>query len=396
MSWSRVRGRYLFQEVNERGFDLPLASVTRDGGVEFRSDLDFAVWSPGDNTSHYKRVRPYDFVIGLRSFQSGIGYSTLKGLVSPAYTVLRPISSEVHGGFFKHLFKSDFYISRLDNVSQGIRQGRTISTEDFYNISIAIPPVTEQRAIAHYLDAESARIDALISKKHRLIELLQERWRAEVTDTVFGNVSLPWVAIRRIVDLLPGFAFPSSDYVDDGIRLLRGVNIAPGRLRWDSDVVYLAAESRPYSSEYELAAGDLVLGMDRPVVGSGLRIALVSTSDLPCHLVQRVARIRGTKFADTRYIRLVIDSDAFIAYFSPIVTGVSVPHISANQILSFRVPLPSYDVQLTLVAQLMQRLTSLTSICDRLSAQIDLLTERRQALITAAVAGEISVPGLAA
>ena len=79
MSWSKVRGRHLFREVNERGFDLPLASVTRDGGVEFRSDLDFAVWNPDDDTSHYKRVRPQDFVIGLRSFQSGIGFSTLEG-----------------------------------------------------------------------------------------------------------------------------------------------------------------------------------------------------------------------------------------------------------------------------------------------------------------------------
>ena len=126
MSWRQVRGRYLFREVNERGYDLPLASVTRHGGVEFRSDLDISVWNPASNTSHYKRVGLGDFVIGLRSFQSGIGHSTLEGLVSPAYTVLRPVSSQVLGGFFKHLFKSDIYISRLENVAQGIRQGRTI------------------------------------------------------------------------------------------------------------------------------------------------------------------------------------------------------------------------------------------------------------------------------
>ena len=148
----------------------------------------------------------------------------------------------------------------------------------------------------------------------------------------------------------------------------------------------------PYSSEYELTEGDIVLGMDRPVVGSGLRIALVSASDLPCQLVQRVARIRGTKYADTQYIRFAIDSDAFIAYFSPIVTGVSVPHISADQILSFQVPLPSYNVQRTLVAQLVQKRMMLTATHDRLSAQIGLLTERRQALITAVVTGEMSVP----
>jgi type I restriction enzyme S subunit len=179
VSWKLVRNRFLFREVNDRGFDLPLASVTRDGGVEFRSDLDISVWNPGDDVSHYKRVRPGDFVIGLRSFQSGIGSSQIEGLVSPAYTVLRPTSTLVEFGFFKHLFKSDTFVSRLENVAQGIRQGRTIATEDFYDIYVAVPPRSKQRAIADYLDAETTRIDALITKKRRMNELVQEQVHAE-------------------------------------------------------------------------------------------------------------------------------------------------------------------------------------------------------------------------
>ena len=135
----------------------------------------------------------------------------------------------------------------LDQIASGrvVSTIENFSASKYRNLKIYLPPATEQRAIADYLDIETSRIDALISMKRRLIELLQERWRTEVTDTCFGNISLPWVALRRIVNLLPGYAFPSSDYVDDGIRLLRGVNIAPGRLRWDADVVHLAAENRP-------------------------------------------------------------------------------------------------------------------------------------------------------
>lgn len=294
--------------------------------------------------------------------------------------------------YLDYLFSSRPFLQ--DGASQmvGVAGQKRISDEWLRNYRIPVVDLMQQLTIANYLDTETSHIDDLISKKRRLIKLLQERWRAEVTNTIFGNISLPWVAIRHIVNLLPGFAFPSSDYTDEGIRLLRGVNIAPGHLRWDSDVVYLAAENRPHTSEYELTEGDVVLGMDRPVVGSGLRIALVAMSDLPCQLVQRVARIRGTKYADTQYIRFAMDSDAFIAYFSPIVTGVSVPHISADQILSFRVPLPSYDVQRTMATQLTQKRMMLTATCDRLSEQIDLLAERRQALITAVVTGEMQVP----
>ena len=348
------------------------------------------------------KLKPSDVLITKDSESANdIGVAALVERTSPDMVcgyhlaILRPKLERIAGRFLYWTMNSDDIRGQLESAATGITRFG-LRTDVINRVKLRLPSYSMQCAIANYLDIETARIDALVSKKRRLIELLQERRRAEVTETVFGNLSLQWVAIRRIVNLLPGFAFSSSDYVDDGIRLLRGINIAPGRLRWDSDVVYLAAEDQLHTSEYELAEGDVVLGMDRPVVGSGLRIALVSTSDLPCQLVQRVARIRGTKHADTRYIRFAIDSDSFIAYFSPIVTGVSVPHISADQILSFRVPLPSYDVQRTLAAQLTQKRMMLTATCDRLSAQIDLLTERRQALITAVVTGEIPVRTVAA
>src|SRR3989442_348325 len=103
MRWPTERARDLFREGNEHGCDLPLASVTRDGGVEFRSDLNISVWNPADDVSSYKRVLPGDFVIGLRSFQSGIGYSTIAALVSPAYSVLRPQRIDMCLDFFRYL-----------------------------------------------------------------------------------------------------------------------------------------------------------------------------------------------------------------------------------------------------------------------------------------------------
>ena len=99
------------------------------------------------------------------------------------------------------------------------------------NLRVPVVSRLSQRAIADYLDIETGRIDALISKKRRMIGLLKQRWRAEVMSTVYGDDSVRWGAIRYVVDLLPGYAFPSSSFVDEGVRLLRGANIAPGRLR---------------------------------------------------------------------------------------------------------------------------------------------------------------------
>ena len=315
-------------------------------------------------------------------------------LASGEFVVMQPHSIEAR--FLTYLLLSETVRQYLDSRVQSVtRSHQRVRPEILMQMNFLVPEAQEQRAIADYLDTETGRIDTLISKKRRMIKLLKQRWRAEVMSTVYGDDSVRWGAIRYVVDLLPGYAFPSSSFVDKGVRLLRGANIAPGRLRWDTNVVYLSPEDRPQLSEYELTEGDLVLGMDRPVIGSGMRVALVTASDLPCLLVQRVARIRATTRADAEYIRVLIESDAFVAYFSPITTGVSVPHISADQILSFRAPLPSYDVQHALATRLHRERTRLTAMSNRLTAQIVLLAERRQALITTAVTGELAIRGMA-
>ena len=398
MNWMEVPLWSLYRRVDRSGRpDLPLLSVYRDHGIVLREGREDNYNKPGADLSRYKIVSKSDLVINkMKTWQGSLGVSAFDGIVSPAYFVANRIG-DADDRFMHHLLRSQPLIAEYGARSKGIRPAQwDLPWDEFASIKVRLPHADTQRAIADYLDTETGRIDALITKKRRMIELLKQRWRAEVMSTVYGDDSVRWGAIRYVVDLLPGYAFPSSSFVDEGVRLLRGANIAPGRLRWDTNVVYLSPEDRPQLSEYELAEGDLVLDMDRPVIGAGMRVALVTASDLPCLLVQRVARIRATTRADAEYIRVLIESDAFVAYFSPITTGVSVPHISADQILSFRAPLPSYDVQHALATRLHRERTRLTAMSNRLTAQIVLLAERRQALITAAVTGELHVPGVAA
>ena len=314
-------------------------------------------------------------------------------VVSTGFAVLTPTG--VDPRYFSWWVLSDTFIEEVVARSVGVSYP-AINASEIGDLLLRVPTLAEQRAIADYLDFETGLIDSIISKKRLMIELIRQRWRAEVMSTVYADDSIRHGTFRHFVDLLPGYAFPSASFVTEGVRLLRGANIEPGRLRWQTDVVYLASEDQKGLSNFQLAEGDLVLGMDRPFIGSGIRVALVTASDLPCLLVQRVARIRGTKRADTRYIRFLIESDAFVAHLSPVTTGVSVPHISADQILSFRAPFPSREVQHIIANRLERQHTSLRVLRDSLITQISLLAERRQALITAAVTGQLTIPGVAA
>jgi type I restriction enzyme, S subunit len=163
-----------------------------------------------------------------------------------------------------------------------------------------------------------------------------------------GNQACEWkkTTIGEHADIRTGFPFRSQHYTEDssGIRLLRGDNIVQGDLRWDGVKRWPQKHSKDFE-KYFLQSGDVVLAMDRPWIEAGLKYACITTLDLPCLLVQRVARIRGTNTLLTNYLRYVIGHHAFADYVKGIWTGVAVPHISESQIRAFTFLLPPTKTQ---------------------------------------------------
>lgn len=267
-----------------------------------------------------------------------------------------------------------------------------LTSEKLARVRIPAPALEEQRAIVRFLDEETAKLDSLIAKKHELIELLMERFSAELEQQVFGGQSES-IALRRLVDLLPGHAFLSSDMVresEGNVKLLRDVNVTPRGIRW-TDTLCVSREIAAGLERFELAENDIIIGMDRPVIAGGMRVGMVAGSDVPSLLVQRVARIRPRKDAVASYIYYALKSGAFVDYFSPITTGVSVPHISPEQILAFRIPSRGRSEQLRVAREIVAVETWTRRGTALLEQGIRLLRENRHALITAAVTGQIDI-----
>ncbi len=398
-SWPRTRARFLFREVVERHYDLPLASVTKDGGVEFRDDLDISVWNPAEDDSSYKRVLPGDFVIGLRSFQSGIGFSRIAGLVSPAYTVLRPIQPIEHR-YFKHYFKSDVLISQLENVSQGIRQGRTISTESFYNLKLPVPSDHTQRAIADFLDTETVRIDTLIEKKRKQSTLIDLRWIALVTDLVrrrrVTSTNRRASGVDWIGDLPEEWGTPSVGMMFDvelgkmlNQRAAEGENQRPylrnQNVQWDSfnlnDVSTMHFDPDE-SGRYTVRKGDLLV-----CEGGDVGRAAMWSSDEEIHYQKALHRVRPRTTAPPRFLMYVLWAASSLGVFTIEGNQSTIVHLTREQLRAHRIPWPSEVQQRQIVTELDAARAKMRKLQERWSRQIELLTEHRQALITAAVTG---------
>lgn len=158
-----------------------------------------------------------------------------------------------------------------------------------------------------------------------------------------NNPGMSWSAttLAESVDQLAGFAFKSKLYLEDGrgIRLLRGDNIAPGRVRWDGCREY-PCDLLEGLDRYQLRDGDVVIAMDRPWIDAGLKVARVGEADLPAMLVQRVTRLRSRDGIDPGFIWACVRSPGFSSHLRAEITGTAVPHISGKQIGSFPMLLP--------------------------------------------------------
>ncbi len=138
-----------------------------------------------------------------------------------------------------------------------------LNAEQVGNFPFPVIRLPRQQAIADYLDAETARIDAIIDKKRQISMLASERLSSAAEVALESSER---VALKRVANLLPGYTFPSDHFgpEDSGLRLLRGVNVGVGSLRWD-DAVHLIDDGGEYG-RYLLEEGDVVIGMDRPFI----------------------------------------------------------------------------------------------------------------------------------
>jgi type I restriction enzyme S subunit len=179
--------------------------------------------------------------------------------------------------------------------------------------------------------------------------------------------------LRNEVDFLVGFPFKSEGYSSEGVRLLRGDNIAQGTLSWNDAKKWPTSQQEDFEL-YELQEGDVVLAMDRPWIDAGLKYASISRYDLPCLLVQRTARLRGGKNLDTKFLRYVIGSPQFTKYIQHITTGSLVPHISGDQIKDFSVHLPHLSTQQK-IAAVLSALDAKIELNNRINGELEAMAK---------------------
>ena len=417
--WEVKRIASLYSESVEQGNDeLPVLSVSIHHGVSdselSEEEMDRKVVRSEDR-SKYKRVAPGDLVYNMmRAWQGAFGSVVVDGMVSPAYVVARP-KSDLPSEWIEYLLRTDFAVNEIKRFSRGITDFRLrLYWDEFKNLRICVPPEEDRVSILRFLSHETAKIDALIAEQQRLIGLLQEKRQAVISHAVtkglnpdapmkdsgvewLGEVPEHWrnFRLKALFALKHGYAFDGSQFSEEGEYALMtpGNFIETGGFRRKDPEKYYVGSDMP--SEFILQGGEMLIAMTEQapgLVGTAL-IAPEGEHYLHNQRLGLVTRLKAEEL-DTSFLYWLMNSPVLKAKVGVTAAGQKVRHTSPQKILDNEICLPPLEEQRIIAQALFEANERCIKLTENACTSIQLLVERRSALISAAVTGQIDVRGL--
>ena len=303
------------------------------------------------------------------------------------------------------LVEHRFFYYQLQTLKPWMRENASATTVTIINkgkfskAPVALAPLAEQKAIADKLDTLLAQVENTKARLERIPQILKRFRQSVLAAAVSGRLTEEWRngaefevesdALSKFVSIDIGHAFKSKEFTDRGISLLRGQNIEPGALRWSETKYFPEAKLSEFRHLF-INSGDIVLAMDRPIISSGLKIARAKPSDLPCVLVQRVARFKDFNDLLPDYLYVLLQDISFSNYIQPNQTGSDIPHISGKQILAYPVEIPSIEEQ----TEIVRRVNQLFAHADRIEQQVNnglaRVNNLTQSILAKAFRGELT------
>ena len=315
------------------------------------------------------------------------------------------------GLYLYYLFQSSYVTDLIQSIKGGMGVPHLFQ-EDLNKFRIPIPSISEQAAIAAFLDRETGKIDALVEEQRRLIELLKEKRQAVISHAVtkgldpnarmkpsgvewLGEVPAHW-EVRSIssvsTKITNGYVGPTRDIlVNEGVRYLQSLHIKGNRIVFDQPYYVTEAWSRAHAKSI-LEAGD-VLVVQTGDIG---QVAVVPDefAGCNCHALIVIATVRAE--IEGEWLSWVLNSDYGSQSLFAIQTGALHPHLNCGNVKGVLIPVPPIEEQNHIVAVLTKDLFRIDALAEHAERAIPLLQERRIALISAAVTGKIDVRKLGA
>lgn len=360
-----------------------------------------SVARPKDPTGR-KIVRKGDIVINSRSDRRGAsGVSNLEGAVSVVYSVMSPKTDVLDPRFAGHLLKSDIFQDTFYLAGVGIVDDLwSTNFSRMSSIRVPLPPLTTQRAIADYLDRETAEIDAMSADLDEMESLLTERRGATVEKLLLGGGTpelegLPEGWTRATLGTVfsfhngdRGVHYPRPEEIkDEGIPFINAGDLINGSVDLEG-CKRVSPEKYAQMGGAKLRRGDILYCLRGSLGKRGLMESDGGS------LASSLCALRNERpdFVDVRYIAHAMSTRVLSLQIWFNESGSAQPNLGAEQVARFRVPLPPLEEQHRIVDEIDRETSEIDAMLADITELRDLLAERRAAVIAAAVTGQIDIP----
>jgi len=377
-----------------------------------RKDIDSNDGLLPESFETYQVVHRGDIVLRLTDLQNDkrslrSAQVRERGIITSAYLALQPTG--IFPTFLSHLMRAYDTKKVFYSMGGGLRQSMKFS--DLKRMPIALPPESEQEAIATFLDHETTKIDALVEAQRRLIELLKEKRLAVISQAVtkglnpnapmkdsgatwLGQVPSVWTVapLKRRCSLLKDGTHLPPARVADGIPLLSVRNVQRGTFsKLDDDSMISEENYEALCRSFVPQANDVLLA----IVGATLgKTALVPSGMGHFHIQRSLAIFRPSGELTASWLYLVFQSVGFQSLLWKSVGFSAQPGIYLGTLAEIDIAVPPSDIQSAILSVVSQSIQRLDELLTEAALAVDLLQERRSALISAAVTGKIDVRGL--
>ena len=406
--WREFRNFGLFEERSDKGHeDEELLSVTIDRGIIKQDEITERKDSSNEDKTNYKLVEKGDLAYNkMRMWQGAVGYSDYRGIVSPAYIILKP-RIPIEPKFYHYLFRLPNYNRESYRYGHGICDDQhSLRFWQFKKNVSPIPPLPEQTAIAAFLDEKTAKIGEAIEKKQRLIELLDEYKTAEINRAVtkglnpktkMKDTGIEWIGeipeeweVKRLASVgkfSKGCGISRSDLTEEGfpvilygdiytkyeIKVKDIVNSIPEEILCDTKTVNRGALLLTGSGETAEDIGKCVMiDVDETSVGGDVII---------------FEQIEN----DSLFLSYVLNSKGAVYQKAAMAKGEIIVHIYSSQLKDLRIPIPPSIIQAAIAEYLDRKAEQVEKAKQDIRQEIKTLKEYRTALISEAVTGKIDI-----
>ncbi|HHY0514653.1 TPA: restriction endonuclease subunit S [Vibrio parahaemolyticus] len=354
-----------------------------------------------------KRVKKNDFVISMRSFQGGIEFCEYDGAVSSAYVPLEP-KEDLSLSYFKYLFKSKPYIQALQATTNLVRDGQALRYNNFLQVKIPVPEQGEAEKIGTFLNYETAKIDTLITKQEKLIELLKEKRQAVISHAVtkglnpeapmkdsgvewLGEVPEHWDVprIKQIVDTpVTDGPHETPTFVDSGVPFISAEAVSKGVVDFSRIRGFITEQQNAiYSAKYAPKTYDIYMVKSGATTG----VTAIVETNKTFNIWSPLAVIRCKGSYHPYFVLNFMRSHEFLKAVELNWSFGTQQNIGMGVIENLHVACPPKDEAIQIANFLQNKMARFEKLISKATKQVDLMKERKTALISAAVTGKIDV-----